>query len=159
MSMLWEIGLSKVLASQATHCSFDNSTCYIAKTVPVIYNISANEGYYTGGQFLTVKGYGFASGSLETKVDGVNCEVIKRNEDEFTCRLEAAKSISTIDVPILGGPGIRKRFVNGTSTDPIQWGNILSTNLTLHPEWEIKDSLSLHLESPYNLDDYYGEIY
>jgi IPT/TIG domain len=151
--MLWEIGLSKILASQATHCSYDNSTCYISKTVPVIYNISANEGYYTGGQYLTVKGYGFSKGTIDTKVDGVNCQVVNRKEEEFTCRLDAASSVSTVDVPKVGGPGIRRTLVNGTSSDTVGWGNLLNANLSLHPQWEIEDSVSMQLESPINIDN------
>jgi hypothetical protein len=44
--------------------------CYHSKTVPVMHSISANTGYMTGGQNITVTGYGFDNGTIEATVDG-----------------------------------------------------------------------------------------
>ena len=49
VTMLWETGLAHVPPVESLTCSFDNSTCYRAKSVPVIYEISSNTGYSTGG--------------------------------------------------------------------------------------------------------------
>jgi hypothetical protein len=38
MSMLWEIGHSNIQKQESLTCSYDNSTCYQAKTVPVIFS-------------------------------------------------------------------------------------------------------------------------
>jgi len=74
LSMQWETGKAAVQKVEATHCSYDNQTCFEARSVPVIFSTSANEGYKTGGMNLTVRGYGF-SGNISAKVDGQNCTV------------------------------------------------------------------------------------
>jgi len=72
ISMLWETGQSLVHPVEATHCSYDMSECYQAKSVPVIYSQSSNTGYITGGMNLTVEGHGF-NGDVTATLDGVNC--------------------------------------------------------------------------------------
>ena len=59
VTMLWETGQAEIMDHKMLHCSYDNKTCYHAKTVPVIHEISSNTGYMSGGQNLTVKGFGF----------------------------------------------------------------------------------------------------
>ena len=49
ISMLWEVGQSLIQPVEATHCSYDNQTCYQARSVPVIFSQSSNTGYKTGG--------------------------------------------------------------------------------------------------------------
>jgi len=49
LTMLWETGYADNQETENLHCSFDNSTCYQVKTVPVIFETSANSGYRTGG--------------------------------------------------------------------------------------------------------------
>jgi hypothetical protein len=68
--MMWETGKAYIDPLIATHCTFDNQTCYQARSVPVIFSLSSNEGYHSGGMNLTVKGYGFNSGNIAAKVDG-----------------------------------------------------------------------------------------
>jgi hypothetical protein len=68
--MMWETGKAWVQDAMATHCSVDGTDCYQAKSVPVIFGMSANTGYKTGGMNLTVHGYGFGSGEIEASVDG-----------------------------------------------------------------------------------------
>jgi hypothetical protein len=70
VSMLWEVGNTYTDSGLMTHCSYDNSTCFKARTVPVIFDISSNTTYTTGGQNLTVTGYGFDSDNIDAKIDG-----------------------------------------------------------------------------------------
>jgi hypothetical protein len=53
-----------------THCSYDNQTCYQARTIPVVYDITANQTYTTGGQNLTVNGFGFNSPNISATIGG-----------------------------------------------------------------------------------------
>jgi len=48
VSMLWESG-NALISPGAKTCSFDNTTCYKVKTVPVIKSVSQTQGYTTGG--------------------------------------------------------------------------------------------------------------
>jgi hypothetical protein len=45
-------------------CDYTNTTCYKAKAVGVINSIDATEGFTSGGQLITVKGYGFNSANI-----------------------------------------------------------------------------------------------
>jgi len=90
ISMLWNTGNAQVLDWQALTCSYDNSTCYHAKTVPVIKQVSSHNGYTTGGQHLTIIGWGFNSPNITAIVDGVPCKVIKYQKDQFTCEIGIA---------------------------------------------------------------------
>ena len=67
--MQWETGKATVSAMDSTFCNFDQSDCYQAKSLPVIFDVSDHKGYKTGGQNITVKGYGFDSGIIEAKID------------------------------------------------------------------------------------------
>jgi len=49
IKMLWEVGFAMVAEQEATHCSYDMSTCYLAMNVPSISNISAKMGFTNGG--------------------------------------------------------------------------------------------------------------
>lgn len=75
LNMLWEVGYSMVADAQSLHCTYDNSTCYRALNVPVIFNISSNEGYTSGHQNLTIHGHGFNHDNITVMVDGVPCTV------------------------------------------------------------------------------------
>ena len=48
-SMEWLTGYHQDSPEAMLHCSYDNETCYKARTIPVITNVSASEGYTTGG--------------------------------------------------------------------------------------------------------------
>lgn len=75
IKMLWEVGHAAVSPVEATHCNYDNTSCYQALTVPAIFNISATEGYTSGHQNLTIYGHGFNSPNVTVTVAGVNCVV------------------------------------------------------------------------------------
>lgn len=47
----------------------------MSKTVPVIFDLSKNVGYVTGGQNLSIKGFGFMSGNISVNVAGQPCQV------------------------------------------------------------------------------------
>ena len=49
ITMLWETGFANTYDAKIMTCSYDNQTCYKVKSVPAIYDISANSGYVTGG--------------------------------------------------------------------------------------------------------------
>jgi hypothetical protein len=49
ISMQWETGKALVEDQFAYHCNIDNTTCYQAKVVPVIFSMNANSGYTSGG--------------------------------------------------------------------------------------------------------------
>lgn len=49
VKMIWETGYAAVSNAEATHCTYDNNTCYKVKAVPVIFNMSTNTGYTSGG--------------------------------------------------------------------------------------------------------------
>lgn len=46
-------------------CDYTNTTCYKAKAVARIDSISKQSGYTSGGQLVTVKGYGFNLGNID----------------------------------------------------------------------------------------------
>ena len=87
VTMLWENGQSKSVHTEMLHCAYDNSTCYEAKTVPVIHDISSTTGYTTGKQILTVKGHGFNSENIVAKAAGQDCIVLEKENTQFTCEV------------------------------------------------------------------------
>ena len=63
----------------AKHCNFAGDDCWYVKTHPKIDSISATTGYNTGGQHLTITGWGLKGTTLadvEVTVDGVACKVL-----------------------------------------------------------------------------------
>jgi hypothetical protein len=114
--MLWETGLAIEHDFYMKTCIADNTQCYKAKTVPVIFDISQKSGYLTGGQSIKVKGFGFNHKSIDVKVDGVACAVTKFSESEFDCTVGTKAAVSVVDVPLIGQNGIRRKFWNFTMT-------------------------------------------
>jgi hypothetical protein len=49
ITMMWETGNAAIQPTQSLMCDFNNSNCYQAKSIPVIFGISENIGYTTGG--------------------------------------------------------------------------------------------------------------
>ena len=85
LSMQWETGKATVNELESKFCNFDQTDCYQAKSVPVIFGVSDHTGYKTGGQNITVTGYGFDSGVIDAKVDGQECKVTRFSRHEFSC--------------------------------------------------------------------------
>lgn len=94
--MLWETGYAIHDEVMMRTCNFDASECYTAKTVPAIYSIDQKEGFTTGGQVITVKGFGFGSGTIRPTIDGVDCIVLSQSSEEFTCRAGAKETPSIL---------------------------------------------------------------
>ena len=114
LSMLWETGKAHVQKVEATHCSYDNQTCYEARAVPVIFGINSHEGYRTGGMNLTIDGYGF-SGDIIATVDGKDCQVTSQFGTSFSCITAPSDEVSVTDVPYVGSHGMRRKFINETA--------------------------------------------
>lgn len=77
------------LKESAKHCKFaDQSDCWFIKTHPKIESVSAASGFTTGGQTLSIKGWGLkgnTTADVEVMVDGVACKVLTTSLDEITC--------------------------------------------------------------------------
>lgn len=113
--MLWETGTSNVVKTEATHCTYDNQTCYEARSVPVIFNISSNIAYTTGGINLTATGYGFNNENITATVDGLDCAVTDYYETSFSCFVPSTDTISDLNTSYVGSHGIRRQYYNSTS--------------------------------------------
>jgi hypothetical protein len=74
--------------------------------------ISAHSGYTSGGQELTITGYGLTGASVGVTVDGVDCVDVRHSLREIKCTTGAASQASTTGVDQPGQPGITRRFVN-----------------------------------------------
>lgn len=148
LSMQWETGKAAVQKVEATHCSYDNQTCFEAKSVPVIFSTSSNQGFKTGGMNLTVNGYGL-SGNITATVDGQECTVTNQFDTSFSCLVSPSDNVSTLDVPYVGSHGIKRHFINETNW--LDWNRF--------DEYETTDSLALSLESPYQVGDKLGNMF
>jgi|TARA_B110000285_G_scaffold230851_1_gene298228 hypothetical protein len=94
--MMWETGNAAIQAIESTTCDFNNTNCYQAKSIPVIFEISENVGYTTGGQNITVKGFGFDAGKVHAVIDGKNCTVTSTSRYEFDCTLQPTANVSDL---------------------------------------------------------------
>ena len=119
LSMMWETGKAHVLDQYATYCNIDNSSCYQARTVPVIFDVSTHSGFSSGGQNLTVYGHGFGSGNISVTVDGVNCTVTSYYSDSFSCDIQPATSVSQTNGSFAGSHGLTWKFMNESFTPDI----------------------------------------
>ena len=75
ISMMWENGKAMNMEFEQKTCTYDESYCYKAQTVPSIHSVSANQGWTTGGIDLHITGSGFDSGTKEIMVDQTPCEI------------------------------------------------------------------------------------
>ena len=114
LSMLWETGNANLVMQDALHCSYDNTTCYKAKTVPVIFNMNTHTAYKTGGANLTVQGKGFNSPKIKATLDGQDCTVTRYSKDSFSCEVQPKAVESVVDVPSVGSHGLRMVQMNSS---------------------------------------------
>ena len=75
--MRFRVGNAYVRES-AKHCNFAGDDCWFVRTHPKIDSISKTDGYVTGGQAMTINGWGLKGDTLNdvtVTVDGVPCTV------------------------------------------------------------------------------------
>jgi hypothetical protein len=123
LKMLWEVGHANVAEGESLHCSYDNQTCYRALNVPVIFDISSNEGYTSGYQNLTIHGYGFNSENINITVDGVDCVVKNYRIDTVSCEVQPRWAPSDLNQTYMGSHGLRRKFWNQTD---LSWNRMSS---------------------------------
>ena len=136
-------------------CNFnDDSDCYMAKTVPIITEVSSSSGYKSGGQLLTIKGYGFqGSTSTLVKVDNVDCVIQTLSPEEITCMTGEQSNTPALATAQYGPPGLKRKFcqkendasVSLSDLDPLDEINLIC-----------EDNIQTNFETLYNVDDYYG---
>jgi len=68
-----------------TTCSYDNSTCYKTKSVARVNSVSAASGYTSGGQTITIKGFGFDTTTTTVMIDGAACTIKTITSTTITC--------------------------------------------------------------------------
>jgi len=110
--------------ASAIRCDYSNSSCYVAKAVPVINYIDSQSGYTTGGQLITVEGWGFNSANISATIDGQPCLVQNYQQDSFQCLTSADPTPSTGSF-FKGQQGMRRKIFN-TST-ALNYQNIQTT--------------------------------
>jgi hypothetical protein len=104
------------LRESAKHCNFAGDDCWYVKTHPKIDTISATTGFKTGGQELTLTGWGFKGTTLadtQVTVDGVACKVISATMEQVKCVTGAASANSVSGVSQPGNPGLTWKLKDG----------------------------------------------
>lgn len=114
------------LRESAYHCNFAGDDCWYIKTHPKIDSISAADGYITGGQAITISGWGLKGVTLDdvtVTVDGVDCTITSSTLDEITCVTNSAEGVSNDGVSQPGSPGLTQQVMNSDddSANPY-WG-------------------------------------
>lgn len=135
-----KVGDAMHMDGTMTRCDYANTTCYKVKAVPVINSIDSTSGYTTGGQLVTVRGYGFNSENITTLIDGVPCTLISSSQEAFTCRTGSQPTPSSNSF-YPGGHGLRRKFFNETYTPTL-------TNLTRSQNFT--ETLAMDLEPQTN---------
>ena len=116
--MRWRVG-NAFLMESSKHCNFEGTDCWYVKTHPKIDSISEADGYLTGGQALTINGWGLKGTTLddvEVTVDGVTCKVTSSNLDSITCVTGTAAAVSTEGAQP-GSPGLHQRIIKRENTN------------------------------------------
>jgi hypothetical protein len=103
------------LRESSKHCNFAGDDCWYVKTHPKIDSISATDGYTSGGQTMTISGWGLKGESVDdvtVTIDGVPCTVKTTTLEEITCVTGAADAISLDGVSQPGSPGLTQDIHN-----------------------------------------------
>lgn len=135
---------------QMTTCSYDNDTCYQMMTVAKVDSVNFDEGYTTGGQNISIEGYGFTHGDISITVDGVDCEVTSYSQYSVNCETGESSSVSTTGTNTVGGQGVRFSQYNYSS-----WIGIDSISSYTPTAEYIHTSLA----STFNLGDWVSSKY
>jgi len=158
VTMLWETGHAIKHLTRNWHCSYDQSECYEAKTVPSISSVGEHTGYLTGGQNLTIKGSGFATGDIAATLDGVECEVTSRGKDQFCCTVGPKAEASVADAPTAGEHGVRKRTIDGSDWSDVSYWYDIDLEAP-EDDVTITHSVALQYEGGYSVGSYYVNHY
>jgi hypothetical protein len=126
-------------------------TCYKAKTIAVITSVSANTGLTTGGQLLTLTGFGFNSTTASVSIDGVTCAVKSFSATSLTCQT-GSKGSASVSGNQVGQQGLKREVYNSTT-----YLSLSSIGVSAVPT---NTKLGLSLEPPQNeKDGYWGNRY
>jgi hypothetical protein len=85
------------------------------RTVAKIDSINMGEGYTTGGQNISIEGYGFTHGNVSIKVDGVDCAVTSYSKYAVNCETGVTSSESVTSTNTVGAQGVRFSQYNYTA--------------------------------------------
>lgn len=109
-------------SSQARHCTYDASECWLVRSHPKIESVSASTGSTAGGQTLTFTGFGFDTSlgqTLSVTVAGIPCTVQNPpTMEEFKCVTGASPTASQDGVLQAGQVGLQRIFTNDGVTTP-----------------------------------------
>lgn len=144
------------IRNTARHCNFAGDDCWNVRTHAKIDSISANQGNTNGGQELTIRGWGFESGT-DVTVAGEACTIISAQMDEVKCVTGQSSAASVDNVNQPGQPGIARRVY-----DPSSSGQSVSfDHLTANPPtWPLVDEkLELVFEQPTDYSYKVGQIW
>lgn len=137
LTFLWETGVAAKRNNTMKRCNYAGDDCYEVKTVPVIYNLSSNVGFVSGGLNLTVYGNGFGDGKINATADGVPCHVTDQSTSQFSCEVRPKAEPSIVEnATYIGQHGMRRY---------IAW---IGTSVR-------SEQLQLDAESRVNMGNYY----
>ena len=97
------------LRGSSKHCNFAGDDCWYIKTHPKIDSVSAASGFITGGQELTITGWGLKGNTMDdvkVLIDGVGCKVTSNTKTEIKCTTGETSSVSKTGVSQPGSPGL-----------------------------------------------------
>lgn len=149
IKLLWEVGLSYQNMDSMTHCTYDNQTCYKALSVPVIYDVSNSQTYTSGGQNLTVEGFGFHNQTITATVDGENCAVTQQALHSFSCEVGSKSSASTTSSPRVGSNGIKREIYDYRARKAVTGSSLSLNSMTDSGFLPNKTRVELSFEKPY----------
>ena len=66
----------------------------MSKIVPVIFGLSSNLGYTTGGQNLSISGFGFNGDNISVSVAGLPCNVSFYTNTIINCQVSPSTLVS-----------------------------------------------------------------
>ena len=137
------------LRETAKHCNFAGDDCWYIKTHPMIQSVSASDGFVTGGQTITIEGWGLKGNSVddvEVMIDGVPCKVESHTLERIQCITGAADDVSLDGVSQPGSPGLRQNILDpeNEDTNP-SWNHRTNGEIA-----SVEENLQTAFENNYN---------
>jgi len=119
----------------------------------MISDITYDQGYTTGGQNVTINGFGFTNSDVSVTIDDVDCEVFSRRKNSISCRTGAANVSETEDVNYIGQHGARMKFINNSVSGQYEsiWEYATKDN--------VEEVLALSLEALPDYSTYQYSLY